>query len=92
MRKNDCINGRKRNLYRVNAREASVPKERQRNVVNTATIREFFKAARKTGLSSTSVYQRSEKPRIGKLTAGDELKENRMMMVTKEKVNDTSIE
>ena len=80
MRKSDCTKGRKRNLCLVSASAASVPKERQKNVVNTATTKEFFKADRKTGLSSTSIYQRREKPRIGKLTAGEELKENRTMI------------
>jgi hypothetical protein len=49
-------------------------------VVITATIIEFCKAERKTGLTRISRYQRRESPRIGKLIAGDELKENNAMM------------
>jgi hypothetical protein len=85
MRKSDCTSGLNRNLYLVIASEARVPNERHRIVVITATIKEFFNADWKTGLSKTSIYQRSEKPRIGKLTAGVELKENKMMIPTGKK-------
>jgi hypothetical protein len=40
----------------------------------------FFKAERKTGLAKTLAYQRKDNPRMGKLRAGELLKEKSTMI------------